>query len=156
MPFNLGVLKNFAIFTGKQLCWSLLLVKLQPFRCLTRVWACKYCEIFKNTYFKEHLWTAASVPYLDLKRAHLQNISICMKKICLVWRVIFYSLQVTRFSSPAQSLVTLTRTLVPRCKNSPLLVAKFGCYALLITKLQSFKTRVLAHAHLYGNVFSSK
>ena len=29
MFFKIGVLKNFGIFTGKQLCWSLFLVKLQ-------------------------------------------------------------------------------------------------------------------------------
>ena len=27
-----GVLKNFAVFTGKHLCWNLLLIKLQAFR----------------------------------------------------------------------------------------------------------------------------
>ena len=29
MFFKIGVLKNFAIFTGKYLCWSLFLIKLQ-------------------------------------------------------------------------------------------------------------------------------
>ena len=29
MFFKIGVLTNFAIFTGKHLCWSLLLIKLQ-------------------------------------------------------------------------------------------------------------------------------
>ena len=29
MFFKTGVLKNFAIFTGKQLCWSLFLMKLK-------------------------------------------------------------------------------------------------------------------------------
>ena len=29
---KIGVLKNFAIFTGKHLCWSLFLIKLQAFR----------------------------------------------------------------------------------------------------------------------------
>ena len=32
MFFKVGVLKNFANFTGKQLCWSLFLKKLQAFR----------------------------------------------------------------------------------------------------------------------------
>ena len=31
MLFRIGVLQNFAIFTGKQLCWSLFLIKLQVF-----------------------------------------------------------------------------------------------------------------------------
>ena len=30
--FKTGTLKNFAIFTGKQLCWSLFLIKLRPWR----------------------------------------------------------------------------------------------------------------------------
>ena len=30
--FKIGVLKNFAIFTGKHLCWSLFLIKVQTFR----------------------------------------------------------------------------------------------------------------------------
>ena len=33
MLFKIGVLKNFAIFMEKDLCWSLLLIKLQAFRC---------------------------------------------------------------------------------------------------------------------------
>ena len=32
MFFKIDVLKNFAIFTGKYLCWSLFLIKLQTFR----------------------------------------------------------------------------------------------------------------------------
>ena len=40
-----AVLKNYATFTGKQLCWSLFLITLQAFR---------------STYFEEHLRTAAS------------------------------------------------------------------------------------------------
>ena len=66
-----AVLKNFAIFTGKQLCWSLSLIKLQirrPARLIKEtptqesqeVHSCEYCGIFKNTYF-EYLRTAASV-----------------------------------------------------------------------------------------------
>ena len=35
MFFKKAVLKNFGIFTGKQLCWSLFLIKLQIFRAAT-------------------------------------------------------------------------------------------------------------------------
>ena len=56
-----GVLKSLAIFTGEHLCRRLLLIKLQA--CVrketpTQVFSCEYCEIFKNTYFEEHLRTA--------------------------------------------------------------------------------------------------
>ena len=62
------VLKNFTMFTRKHLCWILFLIKLQAFRPTTllkwtptQTFSCEYCEIFKNTYFEKHLWTAASV-----------------------------------------------------------------------------------------------
>ena len=65
-----GFPKNLANFTGKHLCWSLFLIKLQAFRCipvkfacvflLTQVFSCEICQIFQNTYFEEHLQTTAS------------------------------------------------------------------------------------------------
>ena len=59
-----AVLKNFAIFTRKHLCWSLfcglqnlqLSIKGAP----TLVLSCEYCKIFKNTYFEENLRTTLS------------------------------------------------------------------------------------------------
>ena len=57
-----------ANFTGKNLCWSLFLIKLQVFRPATLLKrdsdtgiSCEICEIFKNVFFEEHLWTTASV-----------------------------------------------------------------------------------------------
>ena len=49
-----GVLKNFANFTGKHLCWNLLLLKLQALQALqlylkktpTQVLSCRICETF--------------------------------------------------------------------------------------------------------------
>ena len=65
--YKKAVLKNFSILTGKYLCSSLFLIKLRPFRSatflkrdLTQVFFWEYCEIFKNAYFKEYLWKAAS------------------------------------------------------------------------------------------------
>ena len=60
-----AILKNFAIFTGEHLYWSLfLIVSWRPGTLLTKpptqAFFCEYCKIFKNTYFGEHLWTAAS------------------------------------------------------------------------------------------------
>ena len=45
MFFKISVLENFAIFTGKHLCWSLFLIKLQALGIL-----------HKNSSFIEHLW----------------------------------------------------------------------------------------------------
>ena len=55
-----AVLKNFAIFTGEYLCWSLFLIKSFKATWL-QVFSCEYCGIFKITCFEEHLQMAASV-----------------------------------------------------------------------------------------------
>ena len=47
------ILKNIAKFTGRHLCWWL------QSRCFPE----NFCEIFKNTYFVEHLGTVASETY---------------------------------------------------------------------------------------------
>ena len=55
MFFKIDVLKNFTIFTGKHLCWSLFLIK--PATLLKsnsdRAGECR--ETFKNSSFIEHL-----------------------------------------------------------------------------------------------------
>ena len=49
---KIGVLKNFANFTGKHLCWSLLLIKL---------FSCEFFELFKSIFFYRTPPVAASV-----------------------------------------------------------------------------------------------
>ena len=57
-----AVLKNFSIFAGKYLCWSLIIIAglYRPITLLKREsstgFSCEYCEIFKSTYFKEQRW----------------------------------------------------------------------------------------------------
>ena len=55
MFYKKAVLKNLAIFIGKQLHWSLYLIKLRA-----QLFSCEDCKIFKNTYPKEHLQTTTS------------------------------------------------------------------------------------------------
>ena len=69
MFFELSRIKNFAIFTGKHLCSGLFLIKLQAFRPATFLKrdsntgvSCGYCEIFKNSFFRENLrWLLLTV-----------------------------------------------------------------------------------------------
>ena len=63
-----AVLESFAKFTGKHLLRSLFLIKLQVLSIAavlretpTLVFPCEYCEIFRSTYFTEHLQTVVSV-----------------------------------------------------------------------------------------------
>ena len=59
MFFKIGVLKKFAIFTGKHLCWSPFLLKLWTQACNfnkkktpTQVFTCEYCEISENSFLQ--------------------------------------------------------------------------------------------------------
>ena len=54
------VLKNIANFTGKHLCWSLFFNKFHEKVTPAQAFFCEIYEIFKNTYFEEHVQTAAS------------------------------------------------------------------------------------------------
>ena len=51
----------FANFLGKHLCWSLFLIKPLKKETPTLVFSCETCEIFKDTYFEEHLRTTTSM-----------------------------------------------------------------------------------------------
>ena len=50
--FKINIHKNFTKFTGKHFCQSLFFNKKDT---LAQVFSSKFCEIFKNTFFKEHL-----------------------------------------------------------------------------------------------------
>ena len=64
----------------KHLWWSLFLIKLQSWRSATlfkrdsntptQMLSCKYCEIFKNTFFENH-WRTAGSEYLVSVLCHL-------------------------------------------------------------------------------------
>ena len=62
MFFKIGVLKSFANFTGKHLCWSFFLKKLAGSRpatllkkASTQGFSCEVSEILKTPFFIEHL-----------------------------------------------------------------------------------------------------
>ena len=55
MP-NKVVLKHFAIFIGKHLCWDISLIKFIVVKFI--VFSCEYCKIFRDIFFVEYLWTA--------------------------------------------------------------------------------------------------
>ena len=80
MLLKISGLKNFANLTGKHLCWSLFLIKLQVFRPATLLKRdsnggavfFKKCKIFKNTFF--YLFTVnASVCSENLGKILVRN-----------------------------------------------------------------------------------
>ena len=60
MLFKICILKTFTNFTGKQLCWSLFLIKLYALRIPTQVFSYEICELFKVTFFYRTPPVAAS------------------------------------------------------------------------------------------------
>ena len=67
--YKKAVFRNFAIFTEKHECQSLLLIKFYEKETLTQVFSCEYCELSKNTYFEERLQMTASVLVKDTVRS---------------------------------------------------------------------------------------
>ena len=72
--FLIKKVKNFATLIGKHLCQNLFFNKAagQPATLLkTRLWQrcfpVNFCEIFKNTFFIEHLWLAVSDTWIFSK-----------------------------------------------------------------------------------------
>ena len=71
-PYKKDVLKNVSYFTGKQLCRSLFLMKLQALRPTTLLRrnsnaggvSCEISEIFKNTFFTEPRWRSSSLIFV--------------------------------------------------------------------------------------------
>ena len=55
-----GVFRNFAKFIGKHLCQGLFFNKRELKKRLCALFSCEFCEISKNTFLTEHLWTTAS------------------------------------------------------------------------------------------------
>ena len=58
-----NVFLNFTKFTGKYPCWSLFFNKVAGIRdsdIPTQVFCCKFCEVFKNTFFPEQLQATLS------------------------------------------------------------------------------------------------
>ena len=85
-----AVLENFAIFTRKDLCWSLFLVKLQAFSPAILLKrdsnigvassSFEYCKIFKNNSFEEHLRMAVSDETLIIIRHKNEKVNSFQNK----------------------------------------------------------------------------
>ena len=83
-----GVLRNFAKFTGKHLCQSLFFNQVAGGTCnlikketLAQVFSCEFCEIFKNTFFTEHVWATASLPRSNSVQISFKDIPFGLKII---------------------------------------------------------------------------
>ena len=69
MFFKTGFRKHFAIFMGKQLYWSLFLLKETP----TQVFSCEYCKISKSSFFYRTPLVATSELRSDVAILYFDN-----------------------------------------------------------------------------------
>ena len=89
MFYKKGVIKNFAIFTGKHLCQGLSLscnfVKKET---LAYRFSSECCKIFKNTFFTEHLWMTAFIlqQLLPLHFGIIYSWLLSSSEKTLVWK----------------------------------------------------------------------
>ena len=90
-----GALRNFTKFAGKRLWQSLCLNKsvsvsgLQLIKkeTLAQVFSCEFYEISGNTFFTEHLWTSASVPWETNLPSYPRRLLICLRISNKLYRI---------------------------------------------------------------------
>ena len=134
MFFKIGVLKNFAIFTRKHLCWSLFLTKLQTCGPATELKSNSSTGIFLRLLqnLKEHLFckTSANGCFWNLMKVFLiheigWSFWTCHKKCILLCD--FTNTNVIRLTNKRAQIACSTNNLVwcskkwePRCKKRKL------------------------------------
>ena len=90
----------------ENMCWSLFLIKFKK-ETSTQVFSCEICEIYKNTYFEEHLRTIASDTPLSLKASLKElinaKINVCgfSKGSSCKWKQRFFSEKNSEFNATA-------------------------------------------------------
>ena len=77
MFFKIYVLKNFAMLTGKHLCWSLFLIKLQQQSFLQNTSGGCFCHCFSG-------WQISSVK-LSISLEKLLKFCICLFSLTIAW-----------------------------------------------------------------------
>ena len=97
-----GVLKNFAKFTAKHLCDSLFFNEVAALRIfINRYFPDKFCEVFKNTFFTEHLrWLRLGISIKNLNLFKLLSFSfLSQNKGDMTSQRLYSSLHITINSS---------------------------------------------------------
>ena len=100
MFFKIDVLKNVAIFTGKDLCWSLLLIELQAFRCF---WILQNC--YKQLFYRTPPVTAsADVLFYIIQKDVVEYIVVLQCIIVSFWNLKLLSFAFIRCNTRCHSL----------------------------------------------------
>ena len=73
MFWKIGALKNFMIFTGKHLCWSLFLLKFIQNRLQRRCFPVNFAEVLRIAIFIEHLWWLLECRVITMKQVQVAS-----------------------------------------------------------------------------------
>ena len=139
-------------FTGKHLCQSLFFDEdpgLSNFiknEALAQVLSCEFCEIFKNTFFTEHLRALAS---LLTETANRKSLKLRSKKW---WKVANFSTisKRTEMIQKQQPEVFFKKSVL---KNFANFRGKQLCFSLFLIKLEAFGPAVLLKRDSNTGVF---
>ena len=118
--FHDDVLKNLSKFTWKHLCQSLFFNKvagLAPVTSLKRDSGIGVflCEIFKNTFFIEHLWRCFCWPVNTLKVFHTFCYSITSVNVCFFLFFVYFTVDfLILLASCLFCIATKNTMLLPR------------------------------------------
>ena len=122
MFFKIGIIKHFAMFTWKHLCWSPFLIKLQAFRCFP-------VKMAKSSFFIEHLrWQLLQMFCLTLyfQKDVAEYIVVLHCIIVSFWNLKSVSFAfircTTRCHSLYHSLSFIEPLVVNRCQSLSLVV----------------------------------
>ena len=98
MFFKIGAFKEFTIFTAKNLCWSLFLVKFQ--RLQHRCFLVNNPDFLRITIFIEHLWCLLECRAITLKQVQVASVVFLS---CSFRKIFLNSWSIGRRTSIAES-----------------------------------------------------
>ena len=145
-----GAFKNFANFTENHLYWSLFSIKQQALR--TQVFSYEICEIFKNTFFDEHLRTTAfSSPSFKL---YLEDLTVFQDSNLRLPKIKpFATVFLSKFSSFRSDASSFLCYQVRKLRNSFFFLCGFSF--MNIHKSQDCRERGKAFLQLLTTTFTS-
>ena len=124
MIFKMGVFKKFAILTGKHLCWSLFLIKLQAFR----FFPVNIAKLIRPKFFIKYLrWLLHHMFCFTLyfQKDNAEYIAVLHCIIVSFWNLKSLSFAFIRCTTRCRSLYHSLSLTVTSCHSLSLVVTRF-------------------------------
>ena len=124
MIFNIGLFKNFTILTGKHLCWSLFLIKLQAFR----FFPVNIAKLIRSKFFIKYLRWLLHHMFCFTLYFQKDNPEYIVVLHCITvsfWNLKSLSFAFIRCTTRCRSLYHSLSLTVTRCHSLSLVVTRF-------------------------------